>query len=992
MLLRRILPVALAAVFVVGCEPSVPTESQPTASNPQVLDYLLFNPATGQIPLPNDLGLQPSAIATQQGAQQELLSLFASQGGYPNDQEVPVTIDFQRNTLTSDQNTASAPPANLDLTTLTAASFLFLELKQGATAPVPVPASSVEISYANSGNKGTLTIRNKPNATTKSRAWNPGSTYIVLVRGGPSGVKFVGGGQTTAQATIYFLVQGLTSPGTGQVTEKQGASLALEQNQYLLPVPAGWTGGTREGKAVTGTTLESLRLVYLQKGLFGLADRFWGAGSVYDLASLQTFTIAPSGANQPQVVMDPSAGVVPLPSDLLLDPANGGKTVVNNPAFGPLASGIATLDGFTTTAMLLAQTSSPVVMQSVTKDTVFLYEVPASGAPVRVKELTEGGAGAGFVAEPLAIGKTATGGACTTAAGCFSTAIGLQPAAIVSAAPVITLPPLKEATEYAVLVTSGVVTVPPTTASTTPLPLKRSTLASILLFNNPLYDAATGQATLSGQSPQQSALLEQIRVNVAKAVAQLNTDKGIPKSNVVLGYTFRTQSISSTSLQLAAAPYQPALAPAMVPGTPTDVTGVMFPTAVPPSVSKVFSVPVTTIDPIDKTTGALNPNTAAWAPTQLGAYVVVPTSSNTSIAACPAPASALKCAPLVVFHHGLGGNKGHVAAIAGSLAAAGFVVAAIDAPLHGDRAYCTSNAECTGGTPTCNFFGPVGTQGESVQIGTCGNGSKPVSSVSGRFFVGVNFFRWRDASRQDILDSSALVLNLAPPTTAQNAFFNALAQQGIAVDGRKVYWIGQSLGGILGTLNLASNPRLSRGVLNVPGATWVDIASTSPTFIPQLQAALAGLTPPIAVGSPEYLQFLQVAKWVLDPADPINFAGHITGDANHPTWPNLLTNQPNQPAKNVFGQWAECDATIPNPTNLFLLDQIGLTPTPTSSPNAYTMYRVAGAGTTGACTAVGSNPAHGFLLSPVDPTATANGQADAAAYLSTLATPASAAR
>ena len=35
--------------------------------------------------------------------------------------------------------------------------------------------------------------------------------------------------------------------------------------------------------------------------------------------------------------------------------------------------------------------------------------------------------------------------------------------------------------------------------------------------------------------------------------------------------------------------------------------------------------------------------------------------------------------------------------------------------------------------------------------------------------------------------------------------------------------MGQSSGSILGTLNLAANPRFSRAVLNVGGATLVDI-------------------------------------------------------------------------------------------------------------------------------------------------------------------------
>ncbi len=235
-------------------------------------------------------------------------------------------------------------------------------------------------------------------------------------------------------------------------------------------------------------------------------------------------------------------------------------------------------------------------------------------------------------------------------------------------------------------------------------------------------------------------------------------------------------------------------------------------------------------------------------------------------------------------------------------------------------------------------------------------------------------------------------LALAPPTTPADPFAARLMSNGIAVDGRKTYLIGQSLGAMDGVLNAATNPRLARAVLNVPGATLVDIFFNSPSFTQQLGALLASLTPPITPGTPEYLQFQQIAKWILDPADPINFARHLLGDADHPTLPDLLNQQPNQAPKEVLAQYAICDQTIPNPYNLFLLNQIGLGATPASGPNGYTAYVVAGAGTPDACAAPNVNPAHGFLLNGIDPAATGAGQADAAAYLLDLALPPTATR
>ena len=62
------------------------------------------------LPLPNDLALQDAAISTQNPAQAALLTQWQAEG-FPNDQEVPITIDFVRETLNpaTGKPTRSAP-------------------------------------------------------------------------------------------------------------------------------------------------------------------------------------------------------------------------------------------------------------------------------------------------------------------------------------------------------------------------------------------------------------------------------------------------------------------------------------------------------------------------------------------------------------------------------------------------------------------------------------------------------------------------------------------------------------------------------------------------------------------------------------------------------------------------------------------------------------------------------------------------------------------
>jgi hypothetical protein len=317
--------VALGTFVLFGCQSSVPN-----GSSSATLDYAVFDPATAQIALPNDLAWQQAPTTAPRNAQEELLQLFASQRGFPNDQEVPITIDVQHTVIGGKAPQKSAPPP-VDASTLDATTLLALDTDLATGTTVPVPA--LEPEYVVGSDRGTLVLHNPlwsydpTDPRKKSRRWKANHRYAVILRGGANGAKLVGGGELTAMPALYLLTQGVVN---GQ--ELPGTSLALTQNQYVLP------GDSRDARAQSGAQLELLRQSYLP--LFAVVDQTWGAGATQQIVSIQTFTIAP--ATGTQVVTDPSAGALPLPSDVLLDPANGGRTVVNNPAFGPLAAGLAT--------------------------------------------------------------------------------------------------------------------------------------------------------------------------------------------------------------------------------------------------------------------------------------------------------------------------------------------------------------------------------------------------------------------------------------------------------------------------------------------------------------------------------------------------------------------------------------------------------------------------------------------------------------------------
>jgi hypothetical protein len=382
---------------------------------------------------------------------------------------------------------------------------------------------------------------------------------------------------------------------------------------------------------------------------------------------------------------------------------------------------------------------------------------------------------------------------------------------------------------------------------------------------------------------------------------------------------------------------------------------------------------------------------------------------------------------MVIFHHGLGGGRAQMLLVADRLAASGFVVAAIDAPLHGDRSYCTQAADCVldpSGTGTCTPVAPPGTPqgdedpdgpGPAGPPGTCTAGAlvrSPVlcataqcfadfaaavpsqrggvADTSASYFVSGNLYRLRDSIRQDLVDVSSLALALARPPPAflpalpgPQPVVEHLLGRGLFVNPGAVYYEGQSLGALLGTLNVAANQRLSRGVLNVGGATATDIVTQSPAFAPMVADLLASLG--IAPGSPEYLLFIQTAKWILDPADPVNFAG-------------LARARVAGGGLAILGQWAACDQVVPNTATALLHDNLGLG---AASPTASTSVLYANSTRAGAACALGVAPnpgtlGHSFLadwglgsgaFDPNDLALTLFGQDDAATFLLDLTLP-----
>jgi hypothetical protein len=301
MLLRRLGALALA-LATTACHSSAP----PSVAGPSEVDYAVFDPLSSLLPQPDDLLLQQDVGSLPVSpAQRDLLREFQKAHGFPNDEEVPIAIDFRAVDINAQGIKVLAFP-DLDVTTFNAGNLMVFGINTSTGSVTPATLDPITAAdYANENDHGTLTLYNQG----KLR-WTAGLEYVVALRGGPNGPKLKNGHEVDAMPTTFLLTQ------DKDLSDPANQELVLTQLQLGSPAAA----------LAAGTQLEQIRKAYLLP--FTIIDHSFPH---QELALIQTFTIEP--AISVHVEVDPDEGLVPMPSNFLLDPATGGKTVINNPAF-----------------------------------------------------------------------------------------------------------------------------------------------------------------------------------------------------------------------------------------------------------------------------------------------------------------------------------------------------------------------------------------------------------------------------------------------------------------------------------------------------------------------------------------------------------------------------------------------------------------------------------------------------------------------------------
>ena len=277
--------------------------------------------------------------------------------------------------------------------------------------------------------------------------------------------------------------------------------------------------------------------------------------------------------------------------------------------------------------------------------------------------------------------------------------------------------------------------------------------------------------------------------------------------------------------------------------------------------------------------------------------------------------------PVAIFGHGFGDSMyGAPWTVAATLASQGIASVSIMVVGHGGGPLGTLAVQ-RGAQPTVTV--PAGGRG----IDQDGNGT--IDSTEGSSAAPPQgIISSRDALRQTVVDLMQLVRQI-------QAGIDVDGDGSVDLDAERIYYAGQSFGGIYGTIFLGVEPSLKAGVPNVPGGSIIEIVRLSPVFRLLGAIALATRQPPLinlpplpGVPFPANLQFNENIPLRDQPTVINNVAGAlaiaevfdrtewVAQSGNPVSYAPFIRKQPLQgnAAKPVIVQFAKGDMTVPNPT------------------------------------------------------------------------------
>jgi hypothetical protein len=273
--------------------------------------------------------------------------------------------------------------------------------------------------------------------------------------------------------------------------------------------------------------------------------------------------------------------------------------------------------------------------------------------------------------------------------------------------------------------------------------------------------------------------------------------------------------------------------------------------------------------------------------------------------------------PVAIFGHGATTSKDlRLFLFAAEMAERGIATIGVNAVGHGSGPLSTLAVTPTSGDPVTFLAG-----GRGIDQ----NGDGVIGSDEGiRAGAPRTIVNNRDGLQQTAVDLMQLV---------------RVIEVGMDVDGdampdldpSRIYYFGQSLGGIYGAIFLAVEPSVQAGVPNVPGGSNIEVLRLSPVSRPAVGAALAARAPSLinvggvvfnenmplrdqppvintVAGAIDIQQVFEWSEWTTQAGNPVAYAPYLRKAP-------LVGMSP----KEVIVQFAKGDKTVPNPTATALL-------------------------------------------------------------------------
>ena len=617
----------------------------------------------------------------------------------------------------------------------------------------------------------------------------------------------------------------------------------------------------------------------------------------------------PAGGGNPvntafRALFQASGGIFPYPYDAYFSGSADGTVNVPNTPFFPATyrdpgsavsqPAINALDGFSTIARITARFEGAINPATLTPSNVIMLQVLTNAQKGVV----------GFV-RPMVPGTDYSVG--------VSNELG-SGGALLEITP---LRPLAPKASYLVILLNGITSTAGVAASAD---TDYAAIRSQIIAEIPTLAPGTGPAC----APIPAGTLRSLcQLTGSQFLLARAVNPALPLANIVLSFSFSTQSTTDTLALLNAAPLSgtdgsfgvvdTGLTTAILPGAP-GISRIWSGTIrvpyylTPPSVANP-TAPLTAYwtsatpppAPLDQNSRLLtrfNPIPARVATLDIPVIMTIPTVGG------PGPNGW----PVVVFQHGITRSRGDVLPAADSFSARGFATISIDLPLHGitpgstfaalrqagrERNFDVDYFNNTTGAPGPD--GVIDSSGQSVLFLAL---SAPVVA--------------RDALRQGVLDLLTVVKKI--PTIDYNN--NGTPD----FDPARIHVVGFSLGSWYAGMVLGLNSVPKSSALPAGAGGIANTLRESVFYGAQFNAALLAQNAALVPNSALYNALFRDLQAAVDAADPLNYASTMNQGGRRIYISAVVGGAPNP----AGGIWA-ADTSVPNTGTFRLSTALGLT-------------------------------------------------------------------